>query len=106
MEETARALLLKDAPMKTQLRVLHLEDSPCDAELVRTRLEEEGFDCDLVFAQNRAAFESALAQRPFDLILSDFTLPELDGLTALSLARQKQPGVPFILLSGTLGEEQ
>ena len=91
--------------MKTQLRVLHLEDSPCDAELVRTRLEEEGFDCDLVLAQNRAAFESAIAQGPFDLIISDFALPDLDGLTALSLAREKQPRVPFILLSGTLGEE-
>ncbi|HYV31284.1 MAG TPA: ATP-binding protein, partial [Candidatus Binatia bacterium] len=92
--------------MKTQLRVLHLEDSPCDAELVRTRLAEEGFACDLVLAQNRAEFESAIAQGPFDLILSDFALPDLDGLTALSLAQEKQPRVPFILLSGTLGEEQ
>src|SRR5258706_13806406 len=106
MEETARGLLLKDASMKTQLRVLHLEDNLCDADLVRTRLAEEGFGCDLVLAQNRAAFESALAQGPFDLILSDFVLPDLDGLTALNLGREKQPRVPFILLPGTRGEEQ
>src|SRR5437870_6650215 len=92
--------------MKTRLRLLHLEDSSYDATLIRTKLAEEGFSCDVIPAQSRATFEAALAQGPFDLILSDFKLPDFDGLTALSMAREKDPHVPFILLSGTLGEEQ
>src|SRR5437870_7135054 len=92
--------------MKTRLRLLHLEDSSYDATLIRTKLAEEGFSCDVIPAQSRATFEAALAQGPFDLILSDFKLPDFDGLTALSMAREKDPHVLFILLSGTLGEEQ
>src|SRR5205823_1085244 len=48
----------------------------------------------------------AIEERGFDLILSDFALPGYDGITALSLARAKRPDTPFILVSGTLGEEQ
>ena len=55
---------------------------------------------------DRTAYEAALTQTPFDLILSDYKLPGYDGLAALALARTQHPEVPFILLSGTLGEEQ
>jgi PAS domain S-box-containing protein len=62
--------------------------------------------CELRVASDRAEYEAALARTCFDLILSDYGLPDYDGLAALALARAKQPDVPFILISGTLGEEQ
>src|ERR1051325_5022318 len=92
--------------MKAQLRVLHLEDNPRDAELIRSMFEDEGLACDFIVAGCREAFAASLASAPFDLILSDFSLPDYDGISALKLAREKQPDVPFILVSGTLGEEQ
>src|SRR5439155_24960424 len=55
--------------------------------------------------ESRTEFEAALDQAGFDLILSDFTLPSYDGLSALKIARQKTPCVPFIFVSGTIGEE-
>ncbi len=92
--------------MKTPLRVLHLEDNPHDAELIRCMLEKEQFQCDLFVVQTKAEFATALSGQRFDLILSDFGLVDYDGLAALALAQSTQPDVPFILISGTLGEEQ
>jgi two-component system, cell cycle sensor histidine kinase and response regulator CckA len=91
--------------MKTSLRVLHLEDSPRDAELIHSLLEEEGLDCEILHVKTREEFEAAIANNFFDVILSDFALPHYNGLTALDFARSKTPSVPFILLSGTVGEE-
>src|SRR2546426_8922959 len=87
------------------LRVLHLEDNPGDAELIRCALEAEDLSCELVQVKNREQFEGALAQDNFDVILCDYSLPHYDGFAALDFARRKTPAVPFILLSGTLGEE-
>ena len=89
----------------TRLRILYLEDEPDDAELAQYTLASAGFDCDLLRVETRAQFEAALIQGGFDLILSDRTLPQFDGLTALALASEKRPEVPFIFVSGTLGEE-
>jgi two-component system cell cycle sensor histidine kinase/response regulator CckA len=91
--------------MNTSLRILHLEDSPRDAELIRSILEEEGPNFELVHVTNKESFEAAVTNDPFDVILSDFALPNYNGLTALDFARLKAPAVPFILLSGTVGEE-
>ena len=88
------------------MRILHLEDDPCDAELVQEQLRLSGLVFELHGARNREAYEAALKQTAFDLILSDFKLPSFDGMTALALVQAEQPGVPFILISGTLGEEQ
>ena len=88
------------------VRILYLEDDPRDAELVRDKLQQAGLACDLRVAGDRAEYEAALAQTRFDLILSDYKLPNYDGMAALAWARTKQPDVPFILISGTLGEEQ
>ena len=92
--------------MNNPVAILHLEDDPHDVELVRDKLLQTAMSCDLRVARNRAEYETALAQTRFDLILSDYGLPDYDGLTAMALARQKQPGVPFILVTGSLGEEQ
>ncbi|MBI5819631.1 MAG: PAS domain S-box protein [Verrucomicrobia bacterium] len=93
--------------MNDRLAILHLEDNPRDAELVRhSLLQATALTCDLRLARNRAEYEAALAETKFDLILSDYDLPDYDGITALKLAAEKQPDVPFILVTGALGEEQ
>ena len=93
--------------MNNPVQILYLEDSPRDVELVRDKLQQTtSLACDLRVARDRAEFEAALAQNRFDLILSDYSLPDYDGMAALALARSKHPDVPFILISGTLGDEQ
>ena len=92
--------------MNNPLLILYLEDSPRDVELVRDNLQQAHMACELRVARDRAEYEAALAQTRFDLILSDYSLPDYDGLAALAWAREKQPEVPFILVSGTLGEEK
>jgi two-component sensor histidine kinase len=86
--------------------ILYLDDNPRDAERVRDILQQSELACELRLVGDREAYEAALAQTRFDLILSADALPDCDGTAALALARERQPDVPFILLSGTLGEEQ
>ena len=88
------------------MRILHLEDSAPDAELVADRLAREYPDCRIEHASTRAQFETALAHGNFDLIVSDYTLHDFDGLSALEIARRQCPAKPFIFLSGTIGEER
>ncbi len=92
--------------MNSPIRVLHLEDSPLDAELIQDKLESAGIACTIVRVPGKDAFEAALTQQPFDLILCDYNLPDYDGLSALWLAREKQPDAPVIVISGILGEEE
>src|ERR1035437_5045106 len=91
--------------MNDPVLILYLEDNSRDAELVRGKLQETSMAFELRVASDRAEYEAALAQTRFDLILSDYKLPGFDGMAALALARAKQPEVPFILISGSLGEE-
>jgi PAS domain S-box-containing protein len=91
--------------MPSELRVLYLEDDPRDAELVRETLESEGIDSRVTLVETEADFLSALNQGSFDLILADYTLPSFDGLSALRIARKGWPHIPFIFVSGTLGED-
>src|SRR6202166_4683155 len=91
--------------MNTPLRLLHLEDDDADADIVRRTLENEGVLCTVTRVDTEFDFRSSLAQGGFDLILADYTLPEFDGISALNLAREMLPDVPFIFLSGTLDEE-
>jgi two-component system cell cycle sensor histidine kinase/response regulator CckA len=92
--------------LKTPPKLLVLEDSSRDLDLLRARLEDEAFECELVLARKQTEFETAIKQAPFDLIISDYNLPDYDGLSALRFAHEKLPDVPFIFLSGTLGEER
>ena len=91
--------------MKSQLRILHLEDDPSDAELVKEMLAIEDVTCEVTRVENEADFSGNLQQTAFDLILADYTLPSFDGLTALKIARNIRPSVPFIFVAGTMGEE-
>ena len=88
-----------------RIRILHLEDDPNDGDLTRAALEAAGIDADIVTVTDGAAFEAALRAGEFDLILSDYSVPGLDGLGALNLAQRWFPGIPFILISGTLDED-
>ena len=91
--------------MNTPLRVLHLEDNIRDTELVEGTLEAQGIATDLTRVETEQPFAAAVEDGNFDVILADYTLPSFDGLSALKLAQQHAPDVPFIFVSGTLGED-
>jgi DNA-binding NtrC family response regulator len=91
---------------KRELRVLLIEDSEPDAELTIRRLKAAGFNCSYRCVVNERDMRRELkACRP-DLILSDFSIPGFNGMSALAIARVEAAGVPFIFLSGTIGEER
>ncbi len=91
--------------MTYPLRILLLEDDTSDAELIQELLEVDDFVCEVTRAQTRAEFLAAIGNADIDLILADYKLPSFDGLSALKLAQDARPDLPFIFVSGTLGEE-
>ena len=91
--------------MNFPLQVLHLEDDARDTELVQAALEGEGIQSELTRVEREQDFLAALKRERLDLILADYTLPSFDGLSALRIAQQHSPDVPFIFVSGTLGED-
>jgi signal transduction histidine kinase len=91
--------------MKSPLHVLHLEDDPNDATLVQSALDADEIACVTTCVQNKGDFVAALRRGGIDLILSDYSLPGFDGLSALKIVRADLPDLPVILVSGTLGEE-
>jgi signal transduction histidine kinase len=92
--------------MKSPLCILHLEDDPNDAALVQSTLEADGIACATTCVQSQDQFVAALERGGVDLILTDFTLPTFDGLSALQVAHNRWPAIPLIFVSGTLGEER
>lgn len=91
--------------LSTQLRILHFENNCEDAQLVRETLARDGVEAEVKCVDTERAYVAALAHEDFDVILADYTLPSGDGLAALALAHTKRPGVPFIFVSGSPGEE-
>jgi PAS domain S-box-containing protein len=91
--------------MTSPLRILLLEDDPLDAELIQDLLEADQFACEIIRVQTRAEFISGLGNPGIHLILADYKLPSFDGLSALKLAVESRPDLPFIFVSGALGEE-
>lgn len=87
------------------MKILHLEDSPNDAALVEDLVRAEWPQARIARVSQRAEFVAALKRDDFDLILSDYSLPGFNGLSALELAHQRWPEKPYIFLSGTIGEE-
>ena len=92
--------------MDQPLRILHLEDDLDDATLIHRRLESEGLAIAVRHVQDLESFRSALRSGEFDLVLSDFRLGSATGLDALEVRRELRPDVPFIFVSGALGEER
>lgn len=86
------------------LRILHLEDSALDSELIQAHLEEAGLEMEFRRVDTRAEFEAAVCSST-DLVLSDYKLPQFDALEALALVREHCPELPFIFVTGALGEE-
>jgi len=86
------------------LRVLHLEDSPLDHELALAHLHRGGLDVRSLRVDSEAAFLAALEQ-DWDVVLSDFNLPGFSGLVALDLLKASGRDLPFILVSGEIGED-
>src|SRR6202163_520414 len=91
--------------MKSPVRILYREDDPRDAELVQETLASDGIMCHVTRGESEADFLAAREQGGLDLILADYPLPSFDGLSALKIAQQNWPHVPFIFVSGTLDEE-
>jgi PAS domain S-box-containing protein len=91
--------------MDGSLQILHLEDDPYDVELIHETIKEHSIDCSIKHVVDRESFVSALEQTSFDIILADFALPSFSGQEALTLAQAKYPDVPFIFVSGAIGEE-
>jgi diguanylate cyclase (GGDEF)-like protein len=92
--------------MQSVLRVLLLEDAPADAELETGMLRRAGIACESRIVASERELMRELAAFDPHLVLSDFSLPGFDGLTALKLVRDKRPDIPYIFVSGTIGEER
>lgn len=88
------------------MRILHLEDNNDDAALVRDLLTEEWADCDIKLVSTKPDYTDEIRRGGYDLILSDFSLVRFDGIEALGMAQLHAPDVPFIFLSGNIGEDR
>jgi signal transduction histidine kinase len=93
-------------PVEQAFRILHLEDIVEDSELLTATLEADGMACHIRRVDTEHDFRSALAEGGWDLIVSDFSLPSYDGLSALAVVREEAPGVPFLFVSGAIGEDR
>src|SRR5262245_61981706 len=89
------------------LRILIVEDAPADAELCQRELSRGGLAFTARCVDTREEFERALREFAPNLILSDFSMPSaFDGLTALDLTRRESAEIPFVFVSGTIGEDR
>jgi signal transduction histidine kinase len=88
-----------------ELRILLLEDNAPHAELVEHFLRDSGLKFKVTRVETRDAYVEQLEQHPPDMILSDYALPSFDGYAALAIAKEKVPNIPFIFVTGTMGEE-
>jgi diguanylate cyclase (GGDEF)-like protein/PAS domain S-box-containing protein len=94
-----------DTPAE-DFRILLLEDNRADAELLIAQLRRDGLDFSARIVSAELEFRQQISDFAPHIILSDFTLPQFDGLTALSIARSIAPATPFVFVSGTIGEER
>jgi len=90
-----------DAP----IQILHLEDNDSDSQLIQLWLKKENINYDYHFADNEDDFRNILINRKIDIILSDYHLPGYSGSEAMLLAKTHYPHIPFVFVSGTMGEE-
>lgn len=92
--------------MLKNLDVLYLEDEKLLVDLIKLLLEKENYNAHLTLVQNRQDFITAISNNKYDIILSDYLLPDFNGLDALKIFREKDKVTPFILFSGALKEEE
>ncbi len=91
--------------MSIPLKVLILEDNPADSELMLHELRQAGFAPEAIQAEGETEFRRGLEQKP-QIILADYFLPQYDALLALRQLQQRQLDIPFIVISGSIGEEK
>ncbi|OGS69588.1 MAG: hypothetical protein A3F91_02565 [Flavobacteria bacterium RIFCSPLOWO2_12_FULL_35_11] len=91
--------------MNDNLKILILEDNQYDADLIQRELKKSGFRFTSEIVQTRESYESALDSFKPDIILSDYSLPSFDGVAAFRIKQKISPDIPFIIVSGTIGEE-
>jgi len=91
--------------MSKHINILIVEDNPDDAELLVLELERGGFNVDFERVDTPESFSKALTQQHWDLIFSDHTMPRFSSLHALNFRNQSGLDIPFIILSGTMGED-
>jgi PAS domain S-box-containing protein len=101
---TSRRINVSEPTIQT-LHVLHLEDDRDYTHLVKALLESDGLNPTIRVASTGQEFEAALNSEQFDIILADYQLPGYNGLLALNYAISKTPETPFLLVSGTIGEQ-
>ncbi|HEX4628118.1 MAG TPA: response regulator [Gemmatimonadales bacterium] len=89
----------------TRLRVLVVEDSASDTELMVRALRQGGFDPLYERVETAEAMREALVRQPWDIVLSDYYLPRFEAPAALALLREQRPELPFIVVSGSVGED-
>ncbi|NOU29785.1 MAG: response regulator [Polyangiaceae bacterium] len=87
------------------LRVLLVEDSPTDAKLLARELRSAGREIELTRVEDAESLRAELAAGPWDVVISDWSMPKLSGLVALGIVKESKLDVPFIIVSGTIGEE-
>lgn len=92
--------------MEQGLRLLILEDIAAEAELAVRALEAAGLECAWRRVESETEFRAGLREMQPDVVLSDFSLPRFDGMSALAIAMAEAPAIPFIFVSGTIGEER
>jgi two-component system sensor histidine kinase UhpB len=92
--------------MNKELHILILDDVSADAELMTFELAEAGITFTAKYVSDKDSFLRSLEDQQVDIILSDYSLPSFDGLSALKIAKEKHPDIPFIFVSGALGEEK
>jgi PAS domain S-box-containing protein len=90
---------------ESAIKILHLEDNPSDAQLVQTILKKANIKFDYFFADNEKDYRSILETQEIDLILSDYHLPDYSGSDALTYAKNYYPIIPFVFISGAMGED-
>src|SRR5258708_6302746 len=91
--------------MSEQFRVLMVEDNARDAELIVREIQRAGMRCEVRRVETAPDFRRELDEYQPHVILSDYSLPTLDGMEALEIAKRSHPEIPFILVSGTIGDE-
>ncbi|GAB4512457.1 MAG: hypothetical protein Tsb0026_16420 [Sulfuricaulis sp.] len=91
--------------MKTPLRLLIVEDSEADTELLLNQLQRANYDTAWERVETAKAMSAALDRQEWDIVIADYTMPQFRGIDALVLLREKELDIPFIMLSGTIGED-
>ena len=92
------------SPPRPLVRILHLEDSRVDHALVKFALQRSQMACELTLVDTMEDFEIQLSCNAFDVVLADYHLPGFTGLDAWEIARKLRPDLPFVVLSGAIGE--